>query len=415
MHKVKAYAGNSRGPFYGWVIVLIAGLGIFFSGPGQTYGVSAVVNPLIETTGWSRALVSSLYSAGTLAAGLLIGFVGRAIDRVGHRVLFPAVALLFGFACLWMSFVRTPAMLVVGFMLIRLLGQGSMTLVSTTLVPQWFISLRGRALSLVALGGAASAALVPPLNTWLVLNWGWQGVWQLWAVLLGLAVAPLAWLLVRDRPEDLGLFPDNAAAVSDTAALDEAAWTLSQAIRTRTFWILLFCSAIPGMINTGMIFHHVSMLGQRGISAESASAVLSIAAVTQLPLTFAAGYLLDRVPVRYVLAGTLCGQFLMIMWMLLIDSPSLAWTYGVLRGVVGAFEQMLGGVLWANYYGRPSLGSIRGLSFTAMVIGTALGPLPFGLAYDLMGNYTGILVLMAIFPVLGFIGALLSPPPGRPA
>jgi MFS family permease len=107
-------------------------------------------------------MVSGMYSMGTLAAGLLMVFVGGLFDRYGHRRITAVIALLLGIACLWMSMVNSVVMLLAGFFLVRLLGQGSMSLSGNTLVPQWFVAKRGRALSLVSLGGAVSSALLLP-------------------------------------------------------------------------------------------------------------------------------------------------------------------------------------------------------------------------------------------------------------
>lgn len=81
-----------------------------------------------------------------------------------------AVSFLLGLACLWNAFVATPVMLLFGFFMIRFLGQGSMTLIPSTLVSQWFIAYRGRALSFMAIGGFASSALVPLINTWMLTH-----------------------------------------------------------------------------------------------------------------------------------------------------------------------------------------------------------------------------------------------------
>lgn len=77
--------------YYGWVIVFIGGLGVFFSGPGQTYSNSIFIDQYINDFGWSRTEVSSIYSGATLAAGLLMMLVGRFIDRFGQRTMMVAV------------------------------------------------------------------------------------------------------------------------------------------------------------------------------------------------------------------------------------------------------------------------------------------------------------------------------------
>jgi len=110
--------------FYGWVIVLIAALGMFFSGPGQTFTMSVFIDAYIRDFGWSRSLISSLYSFATLLSGLILFSVGRLVDRYGQRIMMTAVAALLGLACLWNSFITGPIMLFIGFFMLRLFGQG---------------------------------------------------------------------------------------------------------------------------------------------------------------------------------------------------------------------------------------------------------------------------------------------------
>ncbi|MFC0014107.1 MULTISPECIES: MFS transporter [Allobacillus] len=157
--------------YYGWVIVFIGALGIFFSGPGQTYSNSIFIDAYIEDFGWSRSLVSGVYSSATLVAGLIMIFVGRFIDRFGQRVMMVVVGTLFAIACFLNSAVSTIWMLTIGFFAIRLSGQGSMSLIPNTLAAQWFVKKRGFAVSLMALGSFISAMVFPIINTWLIDTW----------------------------------------------------------------------------------------------------------------------------------------------------------------------------------------------------------------------------------------------------
>lgn len=122
--------------YYGWFIALFAAIGLFFSGPGQTFSVSIFINAYIEEFGWSRSLVSTYYSLATLAAGFTLPFIGRIVDRKGYRFSLVLIASLLAGAALYMSFVTTSLMLVFGFYMLRLFGQGSMTLLPNALVPQ---------------------------------------------------------------------------------------------------------------------------------------------------------------------------------------------------------------------------------------------------------------------------------------
>lgn len=125
--------------YYGWVIVFIAGLTVFFSGPGQTYSNAAFIDEYIQTFGWSRTEVSSIYSIATLIAGFTMIIVGRFIDKFGQKKMILFAGSLLALSCFLNSMISNTLMLFLGFFLIRLFGQGSMTLIPNTLVPQWFI------------------------------------------------------------------------------------------------------------------------------------------------------------------------------------------------------------------------------------------------------------------------------------
>ncbi|WP_343032885.1 MFS transporter [Virgibacillus doumboii] len=230
--------------YYGWFIVFIGGLGIFFSGPGQTYSNSAFIDQYINDFGWSRTEVSSLYSSATLAAGLIMMFVGRFIDRFGQRFMMVTLGTVFAFACFFNSMVTNMFMLAIGFFLVRLLGQGTMSLIPNTLVAQWFVKKRGRAFSFMTIGSFLSAMLFPIVNTWIIQTWDWQIAWRFWGVMLLVVFVPIALFGVRNRPEEMGLEPDGFKASLDEGkgpvmgtALPEAEedWTLKEAMRTWAF------------------------------------------------------------------------------------------------------------------------------------------------------------------------------------
>ena len=401
-----------RGLFYGWVIVGVATLGVFLSGPGQTYSVSMFIDPLIETFGWSRSLVSGMYSAGTLTAGLFMTVIGRTVDRKGYRPTLTVIALCFAAALFFMSRVSTPAALFVGFMMIRTFGQGSLTLIPNSMVPQWFIRRRGRALSFLAIGGALSAACLPYVNLIFIENFGWRFTWMFWAVVLAAVMAPVAWFLTRERPEAMGLVPDGSPAhpprsgARVTPLEPEEAWDVPEAIRTKAFWIILFTVSIPSMVSTGAQFHHMSILAENGVTAQAAAVVFTVAAATRMVLTPLAGYMCDRYPIHFVLSGAMLMQALNLVFLLFTTSFSLAVALGIIQGLRMAFLVLVGGVIWPHFFGRRYLASIRGVTTAGMVISSALGPLPFGLGYDLFGGYTEVLLLMTLLPLVGAIAVL---------
>lgn len=410
--------------YYGWVIVFIAGMGVFFSGPGQTYSVSVFIDSYIKDFGWSRSHVSAVYSLATLAAGICMFFVGRFVDKWGQRKMSVIVGIGLALASFWNSMVVNTAMLFIGFFLIRVLGQGSMSLIPNTLVPQWFITKRGKAMSLMAIGGFASSAALPPLNAWLVATWGWSFSWKVWGVLLLVVFVPLAYFLIRNKPEDIGEYPDGVKPdwANDPAdpnrtikPFEEVNWTVQEAVKTRAYWLLLFCVGIPSLVNTGLTFHLISIFKTNGISPAIAALVLSLMALIGFPVTLIAGPLLDRVKVQYVLAGIFAGEIIFILVLLAADQTAIAIAFGVLWGISGGFERITLNYVWPSFFGRKSLGSIKGSAMTVTVLGSALGPLPFGLAYDYFGGYEEILLMSIVLPILGITASLLAKKPVKEA
>ncbi|WP_317851916.1 MFS transporter [Planococcus sp. 4-30] len=409
---MKQLTGNAF--HYGWVIIAIAALSQFFSGPGQTYSNSIFIDYYIEDFGWSRSTVSGIYSAATLTAGFLLFFVGRLIDRNGSRKMAVAVSIALAVACFFNSFVTSLVMLFIGFFFIRLLGQGSMALISSSLIPQWFVKKRGRAISIAAIGGLVSSAAFPLLNVWLIESFGWRSSWLILGVIIIVCFTPLALFLIQNSPEEMGLLPDNGDKLRkepEKMAIEEVSWSVKEASKTRAFWLLLLCAAIPGIVNTGLTFHLVSIFAQKSLSLETAASILSLTALIGLPVTFITGILLEKVKVQYMLTLVFAGELLSLFLLQKADFLAAAVIFGLVWGVSMGIERIVMAVVWPNYFGRKHIGSISGISMAMVVTGSALGPLPLGIAFDLFGGYVEILWTLMIFPVFGIISALLANPP----
>jgi MFS family permease len=126
------------------------------------------------------------------------------------------------------------------------------------------------------------------------------------------------------------------------------------------------------------------------------------------------GWLLDRYPPRFVLvAGQVLLALAMVM-LLLADSPALALTYSALRGASGGLWMVSADVVWPSYFGRRHLGSIRGITFAVGSAGAAIGPIPFGLAYDALGGYNAAIAGLLVLPIAAAVAvARVGPPAPR--
>lgn len=255
-------AGSSRSKrqptFFGGRILLVAGVAVFLSGPAQTYGVSAFVDPMLAELGWSRSLFSTIYSIATLASAGVLVLVGRQIDRRGNRVVLSAAVVAFGGALLLLSLAESVATVLLGFALLRSCGSGVLTLAARTLIPNWFRSRVGRAFGLIGVAGMLSQAIVPLFNDLLIRSFGWRGAWQVNALIMGTVLLPLVALVVRNRPEDVGQQPDGVQLLGAGAAAalaPETGVTSGEALRTAAFWRLIGASVVPSLVVTGLAFH----------------------------------------------------------------------------------------------------------------------------------------------------------------
>ena len=411
---------NASPIYYGWIILFIGTVGMILTGPGQTYAISVFIDHFIVDLGISRSLVSTLYTAGTLTAAFALPYVGRQVDRRGSRLTMAAISVALGLACIYMGSVRNALMLMLGFVALRMLGQGSLSLVSKNAINQWWVRRRGMAMGLAGMVTALlSTGGFPNLLAWLIPFYGWRTTYMLLGVGLWLVLLPLVVLFVRDRPEEYGLEPDGVSGGVDVggAAVEapiEENWTVAQVTRTFTFWLIVAGIASMSALSTGLIFHIFSIFDDSGLSAATAAAAFVPMAVTAAAVQLGGGLLIDRFPVRILLSLSLFLQAVILVMAPFLISVEIALLYGVLAGARNGLQQIVSNVIWAKYYGRRHLGSITGITATAMVASSALGPMPFGIARDLLGSYTAILVGAALIPfVLAIVTLRYARTPNR--
>lgn len=407
-------AHNPRPRFSGWWMLFVACLAVFLSGPAQTYGISVFVDPMIDDLGWSRSLFSTLYSVGTLASAGALVLVGRQIDRVGNRIIISVAALLFGGALFLLSTVNSLVMLLIGFGLLRTFGSGVLTLAARTLVPNWFHSRAGRAFSLIGLAAMLSQALIPSFNNAMIISIGWRDAFRVNALIMWLLLLPVVAVVLRNRPSDIGQVPDGIPPEGPRAGAidDQGGITLHAALRSITFWSLIGASVVPSLVVTGLAFNQVAILTDRGFPSSLAATTFAVESAVALPTTLLAGWLVDRFPVRIIL---MLGQVCLItamLFLLVAQSPVLVLCYSAWRGASSGLWMVAADVAWPSYFGRKHLGSIRGVGFAVGVVGAAIGPIPFGLSFDLLGSYTAAIAGLLCLPLLAAIAVLRARPPG---
>jgi sugar phosphate permease len=398
---------SARSPegFYGWRIVAASSAAIVLTAPGQTAAVSAFVDPMLDELSLSRTALSTAYLIGTLTGAAAMPLVGRALDRFGVRRTMAVIGAVFGAFLLGLSAVSGIVGLTAGFVGIRMAGQGALGLTATTATALWFTRRRGTAVGIVSAAGAAGISLAPVLLERLVSAYGWRAVWAGEGVFIWLTVIPLALLVMRDRPAQLGQVPDGARR-HDTVEEAACGMTRDQAVRTGWFWLVTAAVSVSGMLATAVAFHQISLLSEQGLSTVEAAANFLPQTAAALVATFAVGALVDRVAPSVALAGCMLALAVALAWGTVVSPGMSAIGFGLTLGAAGGSIRTLEAATVPRVYGTLHLASVRGLVAAFSVGSTAFGPLLFAVARETTGSYTPVLLGSALLPLAVAAGAL---------
>jgi MFS family permease len=414
--------------FYGWWVVSICfvinafGIGTFF------YGFSTFFNPMVKEFGWSRTLMSGVYSLSRLEGGLEGPIAGWLIDRFGARLIMLAGISLAGLGFILLSFVHDPVSLYLIFGLTLSLGYNLGYVNGTNAaVAKWFIKKRSRAISILTVGNGIGGAVFVPLIAWLILYVGWRKA----AIILGVGTfllpLPLS-LLVRGTPEEMGLKPDGEgplpksasasgngllqpADVSAAVIVEEEDFTVKEAVKTSAFWIYSLSMVLRACILSSIVVHQIPHLMDLGVSFQSASTVLGMMVLVSVPGRFIFGSLGDRYNKKMLLFFLCVLQAAGILIFIQANSAFLLYLFVILYGTGYGGAIPLSISLRADLFGRKNYATISGLTMTVTTIGTVTAPIVAGYLYDLTRSYTLAFYSLAFLILLSGICFLFIPKP----
>ena len=378
--------------FYGWVIVAVAFITMAIGVNART-AFSLLLPPIVDEFGWERGATAGAFSFGFILAAVLSPLLGRWMDRAGPRVVIETGIACLATGLIAAAYISAPWQLYSTLGL--LVGAGAVCLSYTgqaVYLPNWFVRRRGLAMSIAFSGvGVGSIALLPALQI-LIDASGWRAACTVLGIVVLLVLAPLN-LLVRRRPEDLGLAPDGdprPLAQPGATPPPSADWTLSRAARTARFWWLALAYAC-GMYGWYAVqIHQTRYLIEVGFSGQQAAWALGFVSLVGIPGQIALGHLSDRIAREWVWT---IGQFgFIVCYAALIglqDRPvaALLWLMVLAQGFLGyGVTSVVGSIPAEGFHGR-HYGSIFGAIMGIGIAGGAIGPWITGLAYDMSGSY----------------------------
>jgi MFS family permease len=390
----------SRLPFfYGWVLVAAAFVTMAVGVNART-SFSLLFPAVLDEFGWDRGVTAGAFSFGFLTSAFVTPYAGRLMDRRGPLPVIELGVAMMAAGLLLATLVREPWQLYLT--LGALVGGGVNCLAYTgqsLYLPNWFVRRRGLALSIAFSGVGIGSVTILPWFQSLISGAGWRYACGALGVLVLVVLAPIN-LLLRRRPEDIGLAPDGAAA-GDAArrkgdnivdrAWAEIDWTLGRAARTGRFWLIAvgyFCALFSWY---AVQVHQTKYLTELGFSPGMAAWALGLVSLVAVPGQIALGHLSDRIGREWVWAignGGFVLCCLLLVMMQDAPTPVLLWLMVVAQGTLGYGLTSVMGPIPAEIFEGPHYGTIFGTVMLAAIVGGAAGPLAAGVVHDLSGSYT---------------------------
>ena len=413
--------------YYGWIVVGASGTAVFARMAPAITTLTVFIYPMSQELGWSRTLIAGAVSAGALASMVLSPVVGWAIDRFGARPVLVGGVLTVGAAMTSLAWATIPATFYLAYAAGRVVFHTAAPNGAGTVTSRWFTRMRGRAIGAIYLIGAIGVVVFTMSAAVIIDNYGVAAAWiSVGVIVMAVALLPNL-LLVAERPEQLGLRPDGddgvhphphpnpppqGEGVLSTATRDDS-WTIGE---TAPYCCLLDTGGdgvATFFVHAGINVHIAAYLRDQGLSLTNAAAVVTASWIVSAAGSVGWGWLMERMPARImysVMLALLCGAVLLLF---LAVNVVGAFAAAVLIGMVAAGGNIIPTVVYADYYGRESLGKIRGVGELGVLIGQSTGPLLAGVVFDLRGSYSIIFIAYAAIASTASVIVLYCAPAGK--
>jgi MFS family permease len=396
-------ANAGRRLYYGWVVVGTLATTETISWGILYYAFAAFLVPMQQELGWSTAALTGAYSLALLVSGLAAVPVGRWIDRHGPRLLMTLGSI--GGALLLLAWARTESLPAFYLLWIAMGAVMATTLYEPvfTVVATWFRRLRSRALLLLTFVAGFASTIFLPVATILIEQFGWRQALVILAVFLAATSIPAHALILRRRPEDLGLLPDGDSRPEGVPAASNITIEgapLRQALREHAFWWLTAAFFLGTLSSVAVAMHLIAFLLADGYSPGFAAMATGLIGATQVAARVVVTLSGDRCPHAPLTAAVFALQAVAILILLVWRQPSGVILAVVLLGAGRGAVTLMRATLVAERYGRAHYGAIGGALALFVSGAAALAPVGAGVAYELAAGYGPVFAGLAAISVL---------------
>jgi MFS family permease len=397
--------------YYGWILVYTLALTQTVSWGVLYYAFTVFVVPMERELGWTRAELSGAFSVALLVVGVAGIFVGRWLDKHGSRLLMTVGSILASLLVLAWANVNN---LLVFYLIWAGLGLAMSAVLyepAFAVIAVWFRQKRGRALTILTFLAGFASVIFLPLTDWLISSFGWRTALLILAIILAVSTIPLHALVLRRKPEDLGLLPDGEI-ISPTATAsppaEEISLTPRQAMQGSSFWWLTLSFGLNTLLVVAIGVHLVPYLHDLNYDSGFAAAMVGLIGVTALPGRLVFNILAERFSRSILTSLIFASHTLSLLILILVPNVLGIWLFVILYGAgFGAITPMRAGLV-AEMYGRKFYASISGVISLFVTLARAIAPLGTGITHDLIGSYTPVFWFLVIISGLASFTILLT-------
>lgn len=385
--------------YYGWLALGTAALGAFI-GTGVAQTVLGGIQDLIAgDMGWDRTTIAFAATAATWMSGLTMPFVGKIVDRYGPRYMMLVAALIVSACSFALSSVSSVWQFYIAYIISRsFAGPNLQNLVPRTVAVNFFRRKRNLALGITALNRIGGESLNLLIITLVAGALSWRAAYRT----LGVIALPLCipiFLIMRRRPEDLGLRPDGDTASNAPQARAGATpsgefdWRLREVVRTSSFWFIVWAEFLSVTTTAAVAFQLVPFLTDSGMPHRTAAFALIVSVLLgglSVPLW---GHLSDKFTIRRLTITVMLATGVPTLAFVFIDVPSVGFYVSVVWGIASGGIPIVGSMMIGEYFGRRSFGAVSGLTGPFRTAAMGLGPTLGALLVNSTGGYMGIFVV----------------------
>ncbi len=411
---------STRTVFYGWRIVASGAITQALSAGFLYYGFGAFFLPLAQEFNVNRTAITGAVSFARLESSFLGPVEGYAIDKLGPKKVAILGVLLLGSGFFVLSKVSSLVSFYVVFILMVSLGSSlGFGTPFTTAIANWFVRRRSLALG-IAMAGFGVGGVMVPLVALLIGRYGWRETSMIAGVVC-LGVGIPAALVLKQRPEQLGLTPDgertpdpSTHSLTPGTEIQHSDFRVAEALRTRAFWFLTGAFVFRTLASSVVAVHIIPLLTDKGYSTALGASVVGAIGISGTVGRVLVGWLGDAVSKRHLLAIVNTVTLVSMVVLLFARNPVMVFAFAVLYGPsIG-----VGGVMMAlrgDYFGRKHFATIGGFQASIMTLGQVAGPILAAAIFDATKSYE--IALYALVVLLGLSGVLImlaTPPKLRP-